>query len=241
MVIATTGISGLDAQLGGGIPRGTTLLLVSEPGNAIPLFCEQFVGGGLDVGDDAHFFEFDRPVAGIRDRVMSFVMRGHENKAAFHLYDGFSPQFGQARSTRLRDANAIPLTPLHALSTMLGALAQQSPQRPYRVVVESLSSLAREDNERELLEFARNLVFLGHDLGGLHAVGVVKGLHSPDFETRLRHMCGGVLEFGVERKGFGTYNYLYVTKLLNVEDPVKILLWKETEKGLWLESTKRVF
>ena len=64
---------------------------------------------------------------------------------------------------------------------------------------------------------------------------------SNDFETRLRHMCGGVLEFGVERKGFGTYNYLYVSKLLNVTDPVKILLWKETEKGLWLESTKRVF
>ncbi|MFA5862985.1 MAG: RAD55 family ATPase [Candidatus Thermoplasmatota archaeon] len=241
MAIATTGISGLDAQLGGGIPRGTTLLIVSEPGNAIPLFCEQFVGGGLDIGDDAHFFEFDRPVAGIRERVNGFVMRGHENKAALNLYDGYSPQFGQSRTGRLRDANAIPIPSLHALSTMLGALGQQSVTRPYRIVIESLSSLAREDNERELLEFARNLVYLGYDLGGLHVVGLVKGMHSADFETRLRHICGGVMEFGVERKGFGTYNYLYVTKLLNVEDPVKILLWKETEKGLWLESTKRVF
>ena len=86
----------------------------------------------------------------------------------------------------------------------------------------------------------RNLVYLGYDLAGLHVISIVKGLHSAEFEARLKHLVGGVLEFGVERKGFGTYNYLYVSKLLNVEDPVKMLQWKETEKGLWLESTKRV-
>jgi len=169
------------------------------------------------------------------------VMKGHENKAACNLYDGYAPQFGQSRSGKLKDANAIPIPPLHALSAMLSALGQQSAGRPYRVAIETLSALAKDDNERELLEFARNLVYIGHDLGGLHLLGLVKGMHSNDFETRLRHMCGGVLEFGVERKGFGTYNYLYVSKLLGVEDPVKILLWKQTEKGLWLESTKRVF
>jgi KaiC/GvpD/RAD55 family RecA-like ATPase len=241
MTIATTGISGLDAQLGGGVPRGTTLLLISEPGNAVPLFSEQFAGGGLDAGDDVHFFEFDRPLGGLRDRVNAFIMRGNEKKAALTLYDGYSPQFGPSRNPRIRDANAVPIAPLHALSGMLGALQQQSPTRPYRVVLESLSTLARDGNEREMLEFVRNLVYFGWELGGLHVISIVKGLHPPEFEARLRHLAGGVLEFGVERKGFGTYNYLFVTKLLNVQDPVKILLWKETEKGLWLESTKRVF
>lgn len=241
MAIATTGISGLDAQLGGGVPRGTTLLLIGEPGNAIPLFSEQFAGGGLDAGDDVHFFEFDRPGIGLRERIRAFILRGNENKAALNIYDGYTPQFGQSRSGRLRDPQSIPIPPMHALASMLGALQQQSAGRPYRVVVESLSSLQRDENERELIEFARNIVYLGYDLGGLHLLSIVKGLHSPEFEARLRHMVGGVLEFGVERKGFGTYNYLYVSKLLNVQDPVKILLWKETEKGLWLESTKRVF
>src|SRR5438477_3650400 len=164
MSIATTGIAGLDAQLGGGVPRGTTLLLISEPGNAVPLFSEQFAGGGLDAGDDIHFFEFDRPLLGLRQRIEAFVTRGNEKKAALQIYDGYTPQFGQSRTGRVRDPNAVPIPPLHALSSMLSALQQQSASRPYRVVVESLSTLAREGNDRETLEFVRNLVYLGYDL-----------------------------------------------------------------------------
>lgn len=241
MTIATTGIAGLDAQLGGGIPRGTTLLLIGEPGNAIPLFSEQFAGGGLDVGDDVHFFQFDRPVAGLRQAVQAFVMKGSEGKSQLTLYDGYAPRFGRAPGGRLRDANAIPVAPAQALQSVLSSLQTQTAARPYRLVVETLSTLSRPENEREMLDLMRNLVYLGQEMGGLHLVSLVKGMHSPAFETHMRHMAGGVIEFGAERKGFGIYNYLVVSKLLNVKDPVKILLWKETDRGLWLESTKRVF
>jgi len=240
MSLATTGIAGLDAQLGGGIPRGTTLLLIGEPGNAIPLFSEQFAGGGLDVGEDVHYFQFDRPVTELRKAVTSFVMRGNEQKAQLTLYDGYSPSFTTSKSMKLRESNAMPIHPSQALATCMGAL-QGVGGKPYRVVIETLSSLARPDNERELLEFFRNLVFMGQELGGMHLVSIVKGLHSASFETQMRHLAGGVIEFGAERKGFGIYNYLVVSKMLNLKDPTRILLWKETDKGLWLESTKRVF
>lgn len=238
--IATTGIAGLDAQLGGGIPRGTTLLVISEPGNAIPLFSEQFAGGGLDAGEDAHFFQFDRPCADLRGGIQGFVLRGNEGKADLTLYDGYSPQF-RGVGTRLRDAEALPVGPGEAVPAMMSAVLNQPRGRPYRLVVETLSALAQGDNERELIDFVRNLVYLGHETGGLHVISIVKGLHSAAFETQLRHLVGGVIEFGAERKGFGIYNYLAVSKLLKVQDPVRILLWKETDKGLWLESTKRVF
>jgi KaiC/GvpD/RAD55 family RecA-like ATPase len=241
MTIATTGIAGLDAQLGGGIPRGTTLLLLGEPGNAIPLFSEQFAGGGLDVGDDVHFFGFDRPLSGVRASVQSFIMRGSESKAQLTLYDGYSTQFGRAPGGKLRDPNALPVPPQDALKIVMGGLQNQSAGRPYRLVVETLSSLVRDGHEKEILDFTRNLVYLGQEMGGLHLISLVKGVHPPTFETQMRHLCGGVIEFGAERKGFGIYNYLIVSKMLAVKDPLKILLWKETEKGLWLESTKRVF
>ena len=239
MSIATTGIAGLDAQLGGGIPRGSTLLVISEPGNALALFSEQFAGGGVDSGDDAHFYEFDRPVAGIRESVLSFVMRGNEKKAQLTIHDGYSTQFG--KGTRTRDANALPVAPADAVRSIVGTLQNQGTQRPYRLVVESLSSLVRDGNERQVVDFVRHLTYVGAEMGGLHLLCLVKGLHPPEFETHLRHVCTGVIEFGAERKGFGIYNYLVVTKLLGVRDPVKILLWKETDKGLWFESTKRVF
>lgn len=239
MTLATTGIAGLDAQLGGGVPRGTTLLLIAEPGNGMPMFCEQFAGGGLDAGEDVLFFEFDRPAATIRASVQSFVQRGNEKKAQLTLYDGYSTQFG--KGARTRDANALPVAHAQATPTMLGALQAQAAARPYRLVIESLSTLLAPENEREVVDFFRNVVFLGQELGGVQVVCLVKGLHSAALETQLRHLATGVIEFGAERKGFGIYNFLVVSKLMHVRDPVRILLWKETDKGLWFESTKRVF
>lgn len=239
--IATTGIAGLDAQLGGGIPRGTTLLIIGEPGNAIPLFSQQFAGGGLDAGEDIHYFEFDRPAGGVRAGVSGFVSRGNEGKAELSVHDGYSPQFGMSVNARLRDPKALSVAMGTALEAMMASLQNTAADRPYRLVVESLSTLTKPENEGEVLKFVRNLVYLGHEMDGLHLISIVKGLHSQNFETQLRHLVGGVIEFGAERKGFGIYNYLVVSKLLNVQDPVRILLWKETDKGLWLESTKRVF
>lgn len=239
--LATTGIAGLDAQLGGGVPRGSTILIIGEPGNALSLFSQQFAGGGLDAGEDVHFFAFDRPAGGVRATVKSFVQRGNESKAELTVHDGYSPQFGLSVNARVRDPKSIPVATGSGIEAMMAALQNTAAGRPYRMVVESLSSITREDNEREVLKFVRNLVYLGHELDGLHLISIVKGLHSPAFETQLRHLVGGVIEFGAERKGFGMYNYLIVSKLLNVQDPVRILLWKETDKGLWLESTKRVF
>lgn len=239
--LATTGIAGLDAQLGGGIPRGTTLLLIGEPGNAIPLFSEQFAGGGLDAGEDVHFFEFDRPAGPLREGITKFVQRGNEGKAEVTIHDGYSPQFGMSVNARVRDTKALTVARGTEVEAMMASLQNTAAGRPYRLVVESLSSITREDNEREMLKYVRNLVYLGHEMEGLHLISIVKGLHSANFETQLRHLAGGVIEFGAERKGFGIYNYLVVSKLLNVQDPVRILLWKETDKGLWLESTKRVF
>lgn len=239
--LATTGISGLDAQLGGGIPRGTTLLLIGEPGNAMPLFSEQFAGGGLDSGEDVLYFEFDRPAGKVRAGIEGYVQRGNEKRAEVSVYDGYSPQFGTSHNGRMRDPKSMAVPMGSALEAMMAALQNTSSQRPYRMVAESLSSLTHEGNEREVLKFVRNLVYLGHEMDGLHLISIVKGMHSAQFETQLRHLVGGVIEFGAERKGFGIYNYLLISKLLNVQDPVRILLWKETDKGLWLESTKRVF
>lgn len=240
MELKTTGISGLDAQLGGGVPPGSTLLLVGEPGNAIPVFSEQFSGGGRDQGENVLFFEFDRPAGGIRKGVDLYVGPGRAKNAQLRVYDGYSTQFGSGAIARADNG----LQPIHAKDAMNQILqeVQALPQdKPYRLVIESLSALTRRDNHDEVAEFMKRLVYLGHELGGVHVVSIVKGLHDPVFETQLKHLATGVLELGTERKGFGIYSYLLVSKMLNLADPVRLVLFKETERGLWLESTKRVF
>ena len=57
----------------------------------------------------------------------------------------------------------------------------------------------------------------------------------------LKLWADGVLELGLDRQGFGLYPYLKVTKMRGVPDSSRFLLFKETERGLFMESTRRVF
>jgi len=72
-------------------------------------------------------------------------------------------------------------------------------------------------------------------------VTVMDGLHEPREKTRLKLLGDGVLELGFDRQGFGLYPFLKVTKMRGVPDSARFLLFKETEKGLFMESTRRVF
>lgn len=67
------------------------------------------------------------------------------------------------------------------------------------------------------------------------------GLHSDREVTLMKLWADGVFELGFDRQGFGLYPYLKVTKMRGVPDSSRFLLFKETEGGLFMESTRRVF
>ena len=70
---------------------------------------------------------------------------------------------------------------------------------------------------------------------------VVPDLHQTKELARLKLWADGVMELGFDRQGFGLYPYLKVTKMRGVPDSARFLLFKETDRGLFMESTRRVF
>lgn len=236
---ASTGIQGLDGHLQGGVPRGTTLLVISEPDNALPTFCEQFAGGGVNSGEHIVYFELDRPTWNLRNDIAGYAVHAElARKATLKVYDGYAPQFGR-NLTEKQAGFAAPITRTEVFPSILREVQSAKPGN-YRVIVESLSSAVGAKNEEEALDFVRTLVYLGWELQGVQMISIVKGLHSAGFEQTLRHLVPGVIEIGMERKSFGLYPYLFVSKMLNVKDPVRIFPFKETEKGLSLETAKRL-
>lgn len=245
MEFATSGISGLDAQLGGGLPRGSTILVVGDPCNALSAFAEQFGAGGLTQGEPLLYFVFDRPPRGAAERVKTLAQELGGLKGPLKVFDGYSSQFptngsGHANGNGSNGTTPIVLGGEHVLTDVLDEAMKHSASR-YRLAIDSLSSLARPGKEGEVVDFFRNLVHVGHETGSLQMVTLVRGLFDARTEAQLKHLATGVMEIGLERKGFGLYNYLQVTKLMDLRDPTRLLLFKETDKGLWLESTRRVF
>lgn len=72
-------------------------------------------------------------------------------------------------------------------------------------------------------------------------VTAIPDLHNAREIALLKLWADGVLDLGFDRQGFGLYPYLKVTKMRGVPDSARFLLFKETERGLFMESTRRVF
>lgn len=77
--------------------------------------------------------------------------------------------------------------------------------------------------------------------GDTFFVSITTALHSGVELALLKQWADGVLELGFDRQGFGLYAFLKVTKMRGVPDSARLLLFRETENGLAVESTRRVF
>jgi archaeal flagellar protein FlaH len=198
----STGITGLDAQLGGGVRPGSVLLLLGEPLNAQELFTYHFIA---------------QAEAGL---YLSTQTGPDEIRAGLLQVDG--------------DPEPITLKP--------GLDVKKLPAgSPDRIVFDSLSAHALQngwDATWALLEEIRVRV---RKAGGTALVTVVPELHSAAEVARLRLWADGVMEMGLDRQGFGIYTYLLVKKMRGVPDAARLLLFKDTDKGLSFESTRRVF
>jgi KaiC/GvpD/RAD55 family RecA-like ATPase len=239
MRMVTTGIQGLDAHFSGGVPSGSTILCLSEPSNAPYLFCEQFAAGGLGAMETVYYYNLERPKVEVVERVRNLLAKQEVLK---------NLQYFDCYSVKLRDLSAPMLKRMgienHAVKVnedVVARLPHHPKDAPFRVIIESVTEAIEAYGLEPTLTMLNMLSGMVKMMNGVALVMLVRGLHDPHVEMRLRHLVDGVIEFGVERQGFGLYSYLSVTKMRGVQDANRLLLYKETEKGLWLESTRRVF
>lgn len=79
----SSGISGLDAVIEGGFPRGKTFLLTGAPGSGKSVFCLQFLMAGLNNGEKAVYVAVDEKPADVLEQAASLgwkLSRHIENK-----------------------------------------------------------------------------------------------------------------------------------------------------------------
>lgn len=204
----STGLAGLDAQLGGGVPPGTVHVLIGEPMNAMELFGYHFAAGGTVGQGGTVFVATESTEEEVRNGVRTVGGRPERLKVVT-----LNPQ-------------ETELPPVHK-----GA----------RYILDTFSGYMGGTGWDAAFPRLATLKAQTRAAGTATLVTVVDGLHDAGQRTRLKVWADGVMELGFDRQGFGLYPYLKVTKMRGVPDSARFLLFKETEKGLFMESTRRVF
>lgn len=201
----TTGLAGLDAQLGGGVPPGTLHILISEPMNAQELFTYHFAAG------DAGCLFLSTEVA--PEEVQGGLQRvsSHADKVEVQRLD-------------VGTQGALPAA-----------------KKGARYVLDTFSAYAMQVGWDTAWAALQKLKEEVRGSGQTALITVINGIQEAPEIARLKLWADGVFELGFDRQGFGLYPFLKVTKMRGVPDSARFLLFKETPKGLFMESTRRVF
>lgn len=236
--LESTGIQGLDSQFGGGFPSGSSVLLLADPSNAPYVFNEQFTAAGLEKGQRVLFYSLERPKEEIIAHVKQFL--GKDPGPNLVFFDCYSVKMRQLPAAMMKKLG-ITNHAVNVTEDAVARMAEQEKGKPFRLVIESLSEAISAYGLEPAMNMIRQVCGINQKLGGITVFLLIKGAHDHAVETMIRHLADGVIEFGVDRQGFGLYSYISISKMRGVPDATRLLLYKETEKGLWLESTRRVF
>ncbi len=206
-------MGGLDEKLGGGIPAGSTVLLISNQEGPVRLFCAQIAYLLGNEGHRIHYFTIVRDPGYIREEMMVYGWDTSEMEQGrqWLFIDSYTPRVQallQGGSSNQSQQPMGMLSPgmFNAGSRVLGSDLFVTLRRDILsqldegdiVIIDSLSDLLvnHEDTSvRELLEILGSQI---HARNGLVFMPILSDIHDPKVVATISHLADVVVEFELE-------------------------------------------
>ena len=196
MELVETGIIGLDRIIGGGLPRGRTILVSGPAGAGKSTFGIQFLYHGIVSGGESGIFvSFDEHPDHVREECLNFGwnLKDLEKDNLLVLIDGFSPRAGVSSEEKYQTQVDVD----ELITQLVEVIDKTSAER---VVIDSITALALSMESEQ--QIRRQILKLSAVMSSLECTTILTS-----------EMRGGVVSrFGVEEfmsQGVIILNYEY--------------------------------
>jgi circadian clock protein KaiC len=198
--LCKTGIEELDIQLGGGIPTGSTVLMVGSSGSGKTTMCMQFLINGAQQGERGVFFTITEP-----------LFKLTKNMEGFKFYDKKLIESGMVNLIDLRiiserlglDTEKYTVEDAGALLDILRDIADELNVK--RLVIDSITALCYRLQTKEMI---RDFIFkLGSSLAAMNCTTILTSEVPPRVFQYSQYgieefIADGIIFVGdIERKG----------------------------------------
>jgi KaiC/GvpD/RAD55 family RecA-like ATPase len=202
LVQIPTGIGILDKMFGGGLPKGSNILLVGPLGRGKSTFARKFIAEGLSLDEKCLFVAVDDDPVLIRSQLNDLIpikAMDQERSGSLRFIDAYTWSSGEARTAeKYRIEGVLNLDQLSGLIIQAGSDIGQSVQQKQggRRVIDSISSFFVNFELPAVQRFLSQIGQTALAFGGVTSLFIIEeGSVSEQVINSIKYIMDGVLEF----------------------------------------------
>jgi KaiC/GvpD/RAD55 family RecA-like ATPase len=233
----STGITPLDAQLGGGFPSGSLILLLEEPGAGADVFSFHFAVAGINNNEKVLYITTNDTKDQILQNIKLYFALENGVADKIEFIDLVSPRLIQhtdSKSDVKSFLRQMKHDPLKHVKTIIANSDHE------RVILNSLAYFVLNYNTEDVVELINEMSLTAKKNDSVVLLLMTKGIADDRLENTIKFMADGIIEMTINESGNEIQRLLKILKLKRVLVPKSILRYDLTERGIRMESVMRV-
>lgn len=221
MKYTSIGIQALDEHLGGGILKGSTVLVIGTPGSGTEFFAKQFASAGNEsvtyftsTERDEDVFNVMREYGWRTDlKIVNVGSKYYERVLAKKLEISRFRQEGITLQDIRRFKQEDTMKEENFLTFLAYEISKLNP--PFRVIINSLDFFLENYESSEVLMAMRTIKAHTQHSESVTLMTMLKGVHESRIQSSIEDLADVILELENEKVGHEFKKYMIVEKVRN--------------------------
>jgi KaiC/GvpD/RAD55 family RecA-like ATPase len=203
------GFEHLEQMIGGPIPRGSSLLLLGDPGSGKTVLSYELLHDELEAGRPCALLSYDAFPEDVQARMGEFGwdIISQLRKGRLRIIDCYSGLAGQGEGA-LRDPSDLT-----ELNIQVTSFITKAKNVPVTLILDSLTPIFNGVEGKQAINFLQTVGAKVKKTGGLFILTATRGAVPEDSIAKIRSMVDGVIELTLVRSGRKAVRYLSVLKM----------------------------
>jgi len=203
------GFEHLEEMMGGPIPRGSSLLLLGDPGSGKTVLSYELLHEELDGGRPCALLSYDAFPEDVQARMGEFGwdIISPLRKGRLKIIDCYSGLAGQGEGA-LRDPSDLT-----ELNIQVTSFITKAKNAPVTLILDSLTPIFNGVEAKQAVNFLQTVGAKVKMTGGLFILTASKGAIPEDSIAKIKNIADGVIELTLIRSGRRSRRYLSILKM----------------------------